>query len=151
VTDLRVIGVGNRWRGDDAVGLAVADAIRDLTPSGVTVLESDGDPATLLDLWEGAAAIVLVDAVDSGDPAGTILRFDATEEAIPATHFRQSSHALGIGEAIELGRVLGRLPERVVFYGIAAGCFDPGTPMNEEVAAAVLATAHRIVAEIGGA
>mgnify|MGYP001820372565 FL=1 len=150
MTGIRVIGVGNRWRGDDAVGLEAADAIRDLAPDGVAVFESDGDPAALLDLWDGAARVLLVDAVDSGDPPGTILRFEAGLNPIPATHFRRSTHAMGIGEAVELGRALGRLPERVVFFGVAADCFGPGTPMCAAVAAAVPALVARVIDEAVG-
>jgi hydrogenase maturation protease len=149
VTAARVIGVGNRWRGDDAVGLAVADRVRAAGRPGIVVLESDGDPASLIELWSGAATVVLVDAVDSGSEPGTIRRIDAAEAPIPATHFRRSTHVMGIGEAVELGRAIGRLPETVVFYGIEARCFDPGSEMTDDVAAAVEETAARILDEFG--
>ena len=36
-----VIGVGNAYRGDDAVGLAVAERVRNAVPDDVVVLECE--------------------------------------------------------------------------------------------------------------
>jgi hydrogenase maturation protease len=108
------------------------------------VLEREGEPAGLIDAWNGAEALWLVDAVSSGSPPGTVHRIDVAEQELPSDLFRASTHHLGLAEAVELARALGRLPERVVFYGIEGGSFDAGeglTPAVEdavgEVAAAI--------------
>ena len=51
---LRVIGVGNRWRSDDAVGLDVVGRLRGTLPGRSRVVEREGEPTSLIDAWEGA-------------------------------------------------------------------------------------------------
>ncbi len=130
-----VIGVGNDFRGDDAAGL---ELVRSLAPApSVTVRAFDGDAVGLLDAWDGFDAVVIVDAVRSGAAAGTLQRFDASADAVPATFRHSSSHAIGVGEAIELARRLDRLPTRVMLFGIEGTRYDAGAPLTPDVAAAL--------------
>jgi hydrogenase maturation protease len=61
----------------------------------------------------------------------------------PAT----SSHGLGVGQAIDLGGALHRLPGRLVVVGIEGTDFGPGPGLSPEVAAAV-EPAARLVARL---
>lgn len=131
-----VIGVGNPYRGDDAVGLAVAARLRDRVPARVEVLECEQEPSRLLDAWEGADVALVVDAAAGGAP-GSVHRFDAIRERVPARVFRSSTHAFGVGEAIELGRALGRLPRSLVLYGVDGASFAAGEGLSRPVAGAV--------------
>lgn len=137
MTKTVVIGVGNRLRGDDAAGVAVAERLRPRVPEGVEVVACDEEPSRLIEAWEGADSVVLVDTVSSGAPPGTLHRFDADEEAVPARTFRSSTHAIGIPDTIELARALGRLPRRVRVYGIEAESVAVGSGLTPEVEAAV--------------
>ena len=132
-----VIGVGNPYRGDDAVGLAVAERLRDRVPPGVELVECEQEPSRLLDAWEGADVALIVDASSSGGVPGTVHRFDAAAGGVPARVFRSSTHAFGVGEAVELGRALGRLPARVVVYGVDGAAFVAGEGLSAPVEAAV--------------
>jgi hydrogenase maturation protease len=78
-----------------------------------------------------------VDAVRSGAEPGTVHRIDATHEPLPATLSAASTHTLGVGEAIELARALGRLPARVVVYGIEAESLAAGEELTPAVERAV--------------
>jgi hydrogenase maturation protease len=135
-----VVGVGNSWRGDDAVGLVVARRVRDALP-GVTVVECEGEPVALLDAWEGADMAWVVDAVSSGAALGTVHRLEASAQELPRELFRASTHAFGLAESIELGRALGRLPARLVVFGIEGASFAAGDGLT----AAVEAAAGRVV------
>jgi hydrogenase maturation protease len=145
-----VIGVGHEQRGDDAAGLAVARRLAARAPAALRVLEHDGDGLDLLLAFESAARVVVVDAVVSGDAAaGTVHRWDAGREALPAAPFAATStHALGVADAIELARTLGRLPGRVVVYGIEGQRFEPGRGPGPEVRRAVDDVAARVLAEV---
>ena len=58
-------------------------------------------------------------------------RFDATDEPLPATLLRRPRRTRsGVGEAIELARALGRLPQRIVVYGIEAESFAAGDDLS---------------------
>lgn len=140
-----VIGVGNALRRDDGAGVEVARRVRARAEdagvpgdAAIAVLEYEGEPLGLLELWEGARAVVLVDAIRSGAAPGGIHRVDASREPILGLlRGSSSTHAVGVGEAIELARALGRLPARVIVYGVEGACFDAGGRLSAEVGRAV--------------
>jgi hydrogenase maturation protease len=136
------LGIGNPLRGDDAAGLLAARALRAMRPQGVEVRELEGEPVELIEAWEGADAVVVADAVASGGEPGAVRRVDAGAEPLPAALAGASTHALGLAEAVELGRALGRLPRRLVVYGIEAAGFETGA----EPGAAIAAAAERVAA-----
>ena len=139
-----VIGVGNELRGDDAAGPAV---MRHLLGAGLQVAVCAGG-TDLLELWEGAHTAVVVDAVTTGAPAGTIHRFDLSTQALHLSATPTGTHALGLGDTLELGRALGRLPPRVIVYGIEGARFELGEPMCAEVSEALPQAARRVRAEV---
>ena len=114
-----VIGVGNPDRGDDAAGPQVVAHLAGSVTGGVQLAATSGaDPATMMELWEGAERAILVDAMTSGNRPGSVERFDVTTRPLPATVSLVSTHAVGAPLAIEMARVLGRLPSRLSVYGI---------------------------------
>ena len=135
LSDTLVIGLGNSWRGDDGAGPAVARGLLDTVRARVRVYE--GEPVGLIEEWTGADAVVVVDAVSSGAPAGTIHRLDPRSEPIPAALSQGSTHAFGLAETIELARTLGRLPPRLTVYGIEGERFTAGEELSPAVARAV--------------
>jgi hydrogenase maturation protease len=143
-----VIGIGNPLRGDDAAGVAVADRLRPRVPTGVEVVACSEEPSRLMEAWDGAESLVLVDTVSSGAEPGTLHRFEAGEVAVPARTFRSSTHAIGIADTIELARALGRLPQRVRVYGVEAGGFATGTPLTPAVETAVEALVHVVLNDL---
>ncbi|MBJ7357820.1 hydrogenase maturation protease [Nocardioides sp.] len=150
-----VVGLGSPDRGDDAVGRAVARSVALLLP-GVVVVDHE-DPTSLLDLWDGHDPVVVVDAVRSGSPAGTLHRVETGAGGAPvspgawARTGHGGTHAVGLSEMVELGRALGRLPARLVVVGIEAECFDHGVPLTPRVAEAVPEAAARVCLEVGTA
>ena len=64
-------------------------------------------------------------------------RLDASERELPAELFRASTHHVGLAEAVELARALGRLPRRTILFGIEGGSFEIGDELTAEVALAV--------------
>lgn len=146
-----VLGVGNRFGGDDGVGPAVADRFRHQCPV-VPVIETDGEPARLVEAWDNAEVVVLVDAVRSGATPGTrhrlVLDANHGPEALGGLSAPTSSHGAGVTEAWALGRALGRTPDRLVVLGVEGACFEPGHGLTAAVAQAVPATAAAICQEL---
>jgi hydrogenase maturation protease len=136
VSDARVvvIGVGNSFRCDDAAGLEVARRLEH--DEDVRVVEREGDLAGLLDLWNEASSVIIVDSASSGAAPGTIHRFDAIADPLPTGVF-SSTHAFGVAEVVELGRALDRLPESLTVYAIEGARFEVGQDLSPEVEAAV--------------
>jgi len=146
---IRVIGIGNRLRGDDSVGPVVVDSVRERF--AVDAIEHSGESLSLMDAWSEADPVVLVDAVRSGAGAGRIHRIDLIGEPLDVSSWTFSTHAFSLAETLELGRTLGRLPRRMIFYGVEGLRFEIGAPMTEDVAAAVPKVVEEIEREIAEA
>lgn len=143
-----LIGIGNPWRGDDAAGVAVIRKLRERGAPGAMLAEHSGEGASLMELWAGAETVILVDAVRSGAEPGAIHRFEIPPDSIPARVFAASTHAFGPAQAIELARLLGRLPRRLIVYGIEGESFEAGTAPSPRVAMAVEGLAERLAREL---
>lgn len=145
-----IIGIGNPYRGDDAVGYVVTQHLRQALTGcqDVRVLDLSGESTQLLSAWQGADLAIVVDAVQSGAPAGTVHRLDARQQPLPVTLWRCSTHAFGVAEALALARVLQQLPPRLILYGIEGQTFAPGAGLSVAGAQAVPAVVTRIRQEI---
>ena len=78
MTDVLVLGLGNVLLADDGVGVRAVEALeRDFTPpAGVRILDGGTLGLALLGELAEARRIVLLDAVSTGDPPGTLVRLD---------------------------------------------------------------------------
>lgn len=144
-----VIGCGNQYASDDAVGLHVVRSLKERQlPNGVKVIEAGCPGLNLLDLWEGADRVIIVDAVRSGAPPGTVHCFDASllppREVMPL-----SSHGINVIDAVEMGRLLGKIPAQLVIVGVEILTEEPFQEgLSPQVAAAVPRARDRVLAEI---
>ncbi len=139
-----VVGVGQSDRGDDAAGPRVAALLAAAPPAGVDVVTLP-NPVRLADAWEGYERVVVVDAVRSGRPPGEVtVRRLTSDGPLPARSGAGGTHGFGVAEAVELARVLGRLPSHLVLVGIEAAGFRTGAALSGPVAAAV-AVAEQVV------
>ena len=141
-----VIGIGNRQRGDDGAGCAVADRLLAGPHPGFDIVSSDGDVARLMEWFRDYDPILIVDAAACARRAGP-LQWNAAQAPLPAERRWASSHAMGLAEAIELGRALGRLPRRLTVYGVPAREFGWQEGLSPLTARAVERTAARIERE----
>ncbi|HTX75845.1 MAG TPA: hydrogenase maturation protease [Terracidiphilus sp.] len=142
-----IIGVGTAYRNDDAAGLIVAERLRARLPEGASVIAHEGEGVSLMEQLADCEAAVLIDAMCSGTEPGTIRRFDASAQSPPAQMFQHSTHAIGIAEAIELGRALNKLPHRLIVYGIEGRDFDAGMQLSPAVESAIETVSHRVLEE----
>ncbi len=143
-----VIGIGNEFRGDDAAGLLVVRWLKEKPLVGVALTEQSGEATALMDIMSRAGTVMIVDAVQSGAEAGTIHRYDASEQAMPAQFLRCSTHNFSVHDAIEMARALEKLPSRLRIYGIEGSQFEPGSELTPAVQTAVVEVAQRINEEL---
>jgi hydrogenase maturation protease len=141
-----VIGLGNTWRGDDGVGVCVAQQVRAQSPQ-TAVVEQRGEGLSLMECWQGYSDVIVIDAVKACGAAGRLHFFDASSKAIPALQPRTSSHTLSLSDEIELARTLGKLP-RVSVYGVEGKCFEVGAPLSAAVQAAIPSVVARVLDQL---
>jgi hydrogenase maturation protease len=126
----------------------VVRRLKEKTPTGVEFGEQSGEATALMDAMSQAGTVILVDAVQSGAETGTIHRYDASEQAMPAQFLRCSTHNFSVHDAIEMARALEKLPQRLMVYGIEGSHFEPGAELSPAVQSAVVETAQRIKEEL---
>ncbi len=155
---LLVIGVGNAYRSDDAVGILLIERLKAMQESasppqalaGVILLEQSGEGVALMEAWQGAHSVILVDAASSGAEPGTIHRLDVSVQKIPTDFFSYSTHAFSVAEAVEMARVMRQLPPRLILYGIEGRSFGYGLELSPEVEQAAQIVIERVVEELTG-
>ncbi|MFG2388574.1 hydrogenase maturation protease [Streptomyces lavendulae] len=140
-----VIGIGNEFRHDDGVGWAVVALLRERAalrplPPGTGLAQCDGDPGRLITLWEDSALTIAVDACfpPAAQPGRTHRWCPAPGEWLhPVAAGRQSTHGLGLAEALSLADALGRGPGRLIVYAVEGADRSLGTGLTPAVAAAL--------------
>lgn len=138
--------LGSRYRGDDAVGPLVGDRLRE---RGVEVVDCGDEPTRLIDRLEGLDLVVVVDAVRSEAPPGTVHTVHAEPGAeLPRDPGLASTHALAVTDALALAAVLGRAPRRVVLVGVEGRAFGMGDALTPAVEAALDAAADTVLTTI---
>jgi len=105
-----IIGIGSPILGDDGVGIEVARRCRELFSSNdnINVVEVGTGGLSLLDIVQGYDRLILLDAIISGSPIGSVQVLK--EEALSATVHLGTGHEADLRTALALGRKLAEKP-----------------------------------------
>jgi hydrogenase maturation protease len=149
---VKIIGLGNSFRGDDAVGNFVARELLPFQNSSISILEGSMAGLNLIHEMEGAEKLILIDAVSGPSEAGTILRLTIPQDIDEIQKWTWSSstsstHAFGVGEALMLAHTLDLLPQEVILYGVAIDRIHQGEPLSPLVSQSFESVVQRIVKE----
>ena len=119
MAETRVIGIGSPF-GADQLGWLALDVLRQRLPmlSSVELLPCRF-PAELPNLLTGCSRAILLDALQGGFTPGSLQRFALAE--LPQSGLGVSSHGMDVAAALQLAKVLGSLPQRLIVLGIEVG------------------------------
>jgi hydrogenase maturation protease len=121
---VRILGCGNLLMGNDGVGLRVIEALQktelgslenlDIADAGVCGLD-------LLNYFDGARKVIIVDAILANSPVGSVHRFEG-KDLLNSTEPLNlvSVHDLTILDVLRIGEHVQSLPE-IVVIGIEIG------------------------------
>jgi len=120
-----IVGVGNILLKDEGIGVKV---VRELEnefsfPSDMALIDGGTAGHHLINMISDFDVLIVVDAVQGGEPPGTIYRF--TLDQIPFevnTHL--SVHQVGVQEALNQVKLLGK-EQKVTFIGIEPQDISP--------------------------
>ncbi len=147
-SDRLLIGVGNEFRSDDGIGLAIARIFKEKKIPTLIVKEESGEGIALMEAWQGFDNVILVDAVSSGAEPGKIYKIDANKEKVPTRFFHYSTHAFSVAEAVELARAVNKLPKKLIIYGIEGKNFSAGTDISKTVRFSLLNVIEQIYLDL---
>ncbi|MBI5083445.1 MAG: hydrogenase maturation protease [Acidobacteria bacterium] len=140
-----ILCCGRMDRGDDAIGPLCAAALEERKIPTRTL---QGETSELLDAWQGAQHVIVVDAMVTGKHTpGTLHRLDAADASFQPETARCSTHGLGLSQALKLARVLKCMPASLILIGLEAGQFDWAATLSPAVAGAMPALVNAVEQE----
>lgn len=149
MSDTVVIGLGNVVLSDDGLGV---HAVRRLLEHhafehGVELIEGGTAGLLLLPHLADARQAIVIDAIDTGAPAGTLTRLEGADWA-RAFALRMTPHDVGLADLLGAAQLTGAWPERLVLHGAQPASTAIGTELTAPVAAALDPLVDAIVAEL---
>lgn len=144
-----VLGAGNILLSDEGIGVRVVEALQDRyrVPDAVEVLDGGTSGMGLLDVLAGRDHLIIVDAVNTGRPPGSLVRL-ADDEIPAAFRTKSSPHQLGLQDVLALLRLLGTAPRRVTVIGIQPASLDLSLELSPVVAGKLDELVQMVVAEL---
>ena len=145
-----IAGIGNVLLGDDGVGPYVAHVLAsslDFEP-GVQV-EDLGTPALdLIDHLTGLDALILVDSVDDGAPAGTIHLYRKEDILRHGPPVRMDPHSPALTESLLAADFVGSAPAEVLLIGVSGSRYEAGCQLSVPVQSAVVQVVNEVLLEL---
>lgn len=113
---IAIIGVGSPF-GDDAIAYQVIECLKEESLPAIDLHYYDRPGWHLLECMKPFNTVHLVDAIVSGNPPGTLHRYEDIHTFEQHQNLL-SSHSFGLAETLLLGEVLDELPAKLIIHGI---------------------------------
>jgi hydrogenase maturation protease len=132
-----VLGLGNLVHTDDGVGVHAVEALRGdvRIPAEVGLLDGGTQGLNLLHHLSGIGRLLVIDAIDAGQPAGTLLRFEG--KSLRGLPGKASVHQLGFSDLMIALQLLDDAPDEVIVLGIQPNSTEWGAELSPSVASAL--------------
>ena len=152
-----IIGLGNPLLSDDGVGWCVAEELRALFAGEgqnnqlypVEIDSLSGGGLSLMERLVGYDRAILIDAMQSGHPVGTVSVFPLEQLENPFAGHLGSTHETNLQTALEIGRQLNaHLPQPGAISIVAVEAetiYDFSEQLSPPVAAAVPAAVQAVL------
>jgi hydrogenase maturation protease len=143
-----VIGLGNPLMGDDGLGLAVLERLRDYAlPPAVELVDGGTWGMNLLPVIEDADELILIDAIDVGVAPGTPVHLEhARLPRYLATKI--SPHQVDLRDVLALAELRGTLPPDTVALGLQPASIELRNSLSDILRCGVDTLAATVVQEL---
>ena len=130
---LKVIGIGNALRGDDAIGPLVIEKLtgdKDSLP--VILIDAGSDAFTMLEHLMESDPLLIIDCAKMGKKPGEIKMFNVDEASIAQAAKVISLHGFGFGDVYRMAKGMGEVaPCKIIGVEPKSIAFD--TNLSDEV------------------
>lgn len=140
-----VLGLGNPLMGDDGLGLAVLARFREQyhVPDAVALVDGGTWGMNLLPIIEDATEVLFIDAIRTGQSAGTVQELERAELPRYLAH-KLSPHQIDLKEVLALAEFRGTLPPVVAAIGAEPERVEMSAILTPALEAAVDEVAARV-------
>jgi hydrogenase maturation protease len=146
-----VLGVGNLLLSDDGVGVHTIQRLQEVArlPEGVQVVDGGTSGLDLLHYLEGVSHMIIVDAVETGQAPGTLMRI--TGDQVPAyLSLKMSPHEIGLPDMLFAAKLRDLYPEEVVIWGVQPATTGVGLDLSPPVAAQLDVLVEKVLEQLKG-
>ena len=143
-----VLGLGNTIRSDDGVGVAALRCLEEdpRVPGAVDLVEGGTKGLELVSYISGMSRLLVLDAVDVGAVAGTIVSMRGTElGSLPGNG---NAHDLALADILNALRLLGQEPQETVLLGMQPGTTELGTSLSKSVESSLPRLVEAAIAQL---
>lgn len=144
-----VLGIGNILLQDEGIGVRVVNELarRFTLPPEVAVVDGGTAGMALLDDLLEAEQVIVIDAVKTGDPPATLVRFEGDQ--VPALLQQGiTPHQLGLFDLLGALAFAGRKPPHLVLLGIVPASLDLSLELSPAIEAKLDALVAAVVTEL---
>lgn len=148
-TPIRILGIGNLLWADEGFGVRVVEHLqaRYRFPVGVECLDGGTQGLNLLGAVQGSERLAIVDAVDFGDPPGTLRVIRGSDVPCYLGAKKMSLHQTGFQEVLATAELLGDLPKDLLLVGLQPQILeDYGGGLTQVVSDCIEPAAAEVVA-----
>jgi len=131
--NILVIGMGNVLMQDEGIGVRAIEELENQyhIPEGVTVVDGGTTGMELFNPIRGCDQLIVVDAVNTGAPYGSLVRI-ANEEIPQFFQTKLSNHQLGLSDLLALLTLKGETPEHVAVIGMVPHSLETQLGLTDE-------------------
>lgn len=135
-----VLGIGNILLGDEGAGVHAVRALQASQPPhpGVEFMDGGTLSFSLAAAIEESDHLIVIDAAETGDRAGTVRLFANEEmDRFLGSNRKHSVHEVGLLDLMALAHLAGRLPKQRALIGIQPQQLDWSETTSVAVALAI--------------
>ena len=143
-----VLGLGNILHRDDGAGPQAISRLRadPRVPADVSLVEGGTLGLELLSYVWDCARLIVIDAIDVGEPPGTLVRMSGEElNSLPGN---SSVHQLGVSDLLVALRMLAERQPEVVLLGVQPENTDWSSELSSSVAATIDSLVEATIGEL---
>lgn len=146
-----VLGLGNILLSDEGVGVRVVETLqrRHRFPAEVELIDGGTSAMDLMDTLASCDHLIVVDAVKTGAPVGTVVRL-AGEEVPAFFRMRISPHQLGLSEVLATLMLLEEAPGSVTVIGVVPQSLETSLDLTPLIQERVPVLCDMVLAELAG-
>jgi len=144
-----VLGLGNILLSDEGIGVRTVEAFQEqwTVPETVHIVDGGTCGMDMLDIIASHDTMIVVDAVKTGAPAGTVVKI--TGDDVPVFfRGRLSPHQLGLSDLLATLTLTGEAPGSVSVIGCVPASMATSLAMTPEIAARIPAMIGLLVEEL---
>ena len=143
-----VLGLGNLVHSDDGAGIHAVQRLQkdSRVPPDVVIIDGGTQGLSLLPHISGFDRLLVIDAVDAGEPPGTLIRLEG--RALADMPGRSSVHQLGFSDLMVAMKLLGDLPAEVIVFGVQPMSTEWSVELSPPVEKAIGPLIDSVVAQL---